>query len=231
MKTKLLALALLSLGISTAAFADTFGSGSNSFTIPFVPIGNVGNAADSTTYGAVGYNYNISTYAVSQDDINKAVASGFSNGTTGDWTGSKPATTITWYQAAAFANWLNTSQGYTAAYNLDAGAMTLTVWSQSQAFALGAGAYDLYRNANAHYFLPSENEYYKAAYYDPNKGGGRSGWLLAVCYGKRHRPDSGGEWNWSGNSGLQQLRFSACCGGSIWRPESVWDRGVDGKCF
>lgn len=172
--------AALCVVMNPSAFADSFGSGGNTFDIGFVSIGNAGNAADTTGYGGVGYNYNISTYAVSQNNINSAVANGFSNGTTGDWTGSQPATSITWYQAAAFVNWLNTSQGYTAAYNLDAGATTLTVWNQSQAFSLGGGAYDLYRNANAHYFLPSENEYYKAAYYDPNKAGGPGYWQYAT---------------------------------------------------
>jgi formylglycine-generating enzyme required for sulfatase activity len=182
MKTKifstLFATALLSAFMNSVAFADSFGSGGNTFSIPFVSIGNAGNAADSTGYGAVSYNYNMSTYAVSQDDINKAVANGFSNGTTGNWTGSQPATGITWYQAAAFVNWLNTSQGYTAAYNLDAGATTLTLWSPAQAWQLGGQ--NLYRNAAAHYFLPSENEYYKAAYYDPNKAGGAGYWQYAT---------------------------------------------------
>jgi formylglycine-generating enzyme required for sulfatase activity len=77
-------------------------------------------------------------------------------------------------------NWLNTSQGYAAAYNLDAGATTVSLWSTDQAFPLGGGLYDLYRNANAHYFLPTEDEYYKAAYYDPNKPGGAGYWLYAT---------------------------------------------------
>ena len=176
----LLTTTLLNVLVLSSAQADSFGSGGNTFIIDFAPIGNAGNAADTTGYGAVGYNYSISTYAISQQQINLAVANGYSNGTAGNWTGSQPATGITWYQAAAYANWLNTSHGYTAAYNLDAGATTLTVWSQSQAFSLGGGNYDLYRNANAHYFLPTENEYYKAAYYDPNKSGGAGYWLYAT---------------------------------------------------
>jgi hypothetical protein len=174
-------LAVVALGAS--AYADTFGTTGNTFTLSFSPVGNTNNAADSTTgYGSVSYQFSISTYAISQDEMNIAIASGFTNGngTTGKWTGSQPATGVTWYQAAAFVNWLNTSQGYPAAYNLNTEATTLTVWSQSQAFPLGSGAYDLYRNANAHYFLPSEDEYYKAAYYDPNKAGGAGYWKYAT---------------------------------------------------
>ena len=41
----------------TPVAADTFGTGGNEFTIDFVAIGNPGNAADTTGYGAVPYNY------------------------------------------------------------------------------------------------------------------------------------------------------------------------------
>ena len=161
------------------AHADSFGSGTNTFTIPFVPIGDAGNAqdrsfrSDGTAYGAVSYDYNISTYAISQADIDAVTALGVVDLGGGAWAGNQPAADISWYQAVAFVNWLNASQGYSPAYNLTdtSGTWSMTLWSTSQAFQVGGGAVDLFRNANAHYFLPSENEYYKAAYYDPNKGG------------------------------------------------------------
>ena len=40
------------------------------------------------------------------------------------------------------------------------------------------GGTNLFRNANCTYFLPSENEWYKAAYFDPNKNGGSGGYWL-----------------------------------------------------
>jgi formylglycine-generating enzyme required for sulfatase activity len=166
-----------------AAHADTFGSGGNTFTIGFVPIGNAGNANDTRNgaemyYGAVPYNFNMSTYAISQDQLAKASNSlGISLGG-GRWVGSQPAAGVTWYQAAAFVNYLNTSAGHAAAYNLNAGATALTLWSSAQAWQ--AGGENLYRNKDAYYFLPSENEYYKAAYYDPNKAGGAGYWLYAT---------------------------------------------------
>ena len=49
--------AAFSLSAPTAAQADTFGTSGNEFTIDFVNIGNAGNAADTTTYGAVAYSY------------------------------------------------------------------------------------------------------------------------------------------------------------------------------
>ena len=179
-KSRFLVLALSgSLPLTVpAAHADTFGSGGNTFTIGFVPIGNAGNANDNFNGGAVPYNFNMSTYAISQDQLAKASSSlGISLGG-GAWVGSQPAANVTWYQAAAFVNYLNTSTGHVAAYQLDVGATTLTLWSSAQAWQ--AGGENLYRNKDAYYFLPSENEYYKAAYYDPNKAGGAGYWRYAT---------------------------------------------------
>ena len=155
----------LTLATQPSAQADTFGTSGNEFTIDFVSIGNAGNAADTTGYGAVPYEYRVGKYEISQNAITKATASGMANVTAGAWTGSQPAANITWYEAAAFVNWLNTSTGKTAAYNLTfSGSWSMQLWSSEQAWT--AGGTNLYRNKNAHYFLPSENEWYKAAYYN-----------------------------------------------------------------
>ena len=159
--------AAVTLSIQSSAQADTFGGGTtNEFTIDFVNIGNTGNAADTTTYGAVPYEYRASIYEISQDAITKATASGMANVTAGPWTGNQPAATITWYEAAAFVNFLNTNSGKTAAYDLtfSSGSWSMALWSSEQAWT--AGGTNLYRNKDAFYFLPSENEWYKAAYYN-----------------------------------------------------------------
>jgi formylglycine-generating enzyme required for sulfatase activity len=157
----------LTLTIQPSAQADTFGTSGNEFTIDFVNIGNAGNAADTTGYGAVPYQYRVGTYEITQDAITKATASGMANVTAGAWTGSQPAADISWYEAAAFVNWLNTSTGKTAAYDLawDGSAWSMNLWSSGDAWQLGGE--NLYRNKDAFYFLPSENEWYKAAYYNP----------------------------------------------------------------
>ena len=144
-----------------------FGTTGNEFTIDFVDISNAGNAADTTTYGAVPYEYRIGTYEITQDAITKATASGMANVTAGPWTGNQPAANISWYEAAAFVNWLNTSTGKTAAYDLawNGSAWSMNLWSSEQAWT--AGGTNLYRNKDTFYFLPSENEWYKAAYYNP----------------------------------------------------------------
>jgi formylglycine-generating enzyme required for sulfatase activity len=159
--------AALTISVQPSAQADTFGSGANTFTIDFVSIGNAGNAADTTGYGAVPYEYRMGTYEISQDAIDKATASGMANVTTGPWTGNQPATTISWYEAAAFVNWLNTSTGRQAAYDLTfSGSWSMNLWSSGDAWQLGGE--NLYRHKDAFYFLPSENEWYKAAYYNPD---------------------------------------------------------------
>ena len=145
--------------------ADTFGTGANQFTLDFTTIGNAGNAADPTTgYGAVPYAYRIGKYAISQNQINAATVNGLQGVTAGAWSGDQPAGNITWYQAAAFVNWLNTNQGYDPAYNLtySNGSYTMSLWPTNKAWTIGGT--NLYRNASCYYFLPSENEWYKAAY-------------------------------------------------------------------
>jgi formylglycine-generating enzyme required for sulfatase activity len=158
--------AAFTLSIQPFAQGDTFGTSGNEFTIDFVSIGNTDNAADTTSYGAVPYEYRASIHEISQNAIDKATASGMANVTAGAWTGSQPAANITWYDAAAFVNFLNTSSGKTAAYDLSwsGAAWSMALWSSEQAWT--AGGTNLYRNKDAFYFLPSENEWYKAAYYN-----------------------------------------------------------------
>jgi len=158
--------AVITINLQPSAQADTFGTSGNEFTIDFVNIGNLDNAADTTTYGAVPYEYRAGVNEISQNDITKATASGMANVTAGPWSGNQPAATINWYEAAAFVNWLNTSTGNTAAYDLtfSNGSWSMALWSSEQAWT--AGGTNLYRNKDAFYFLPSENEWYKAAYYN-----------------------------------------------------------------
>ncbi len=70
-------------------------------------IGDAGNADDTTgspnPAGKVEYDYRIGKYEISEDMINKANTLG-GLGITKDTRGAdKPATNITWYEAAMFA--------------------------------------------------------------------------------------------------------------------------------
>jgi hypothetical protein len=169
---------VLTLALAGSAQAQTitqtFGSDANQFQMDFVTIGNPGNAADTrgspNSAGRVDYVYNIGKYEVSRDMITKANAGGslgitlqdmIDNGGNGV---NRPATGVSWNEAARFVNWLNTSQGYQAAYNFATSGANdnITLW--------GAGQYsgsNQFRHKDAIYFLPSMDEWYKAAYGGP----------------------------------------------------------------
>ena len=160
--------AAVTLSIQPSAQADTWGGGTtNEFTVDFVRISQTNNTADTTGYGAVPYNYRVGTYEISQLQITKATQIGMANVSAGAWSNNQPAADITWYEAAAFVNFLNTNSGKTAAYALtfSNSQWNMALWSSEQAWT--AGGTNLYRNKDAFYFLPSENEWYKAAYYNP----------------------------------------------------------------
>jgi formylglycine-generating enzyme required for sulfatase activity len=161
----LLAVGLIGSIDAQDATTDTFGTGDNQFSIDFRTIGNAGNDKDKTGYGSVDYTYRIGTYEISQNQIDAATALGLQNVVAGrdNYTGDLPAANMTWYESAAFVNWLNVSKGFQPAYNLTWSGSTwsMALWTATDA---GYNANNLYRNSLAKYFLPSENEFYKAAY-------------------------------------------------------------------
>ena len=173
MKT-ILPLLILSSQIASAQLV-TFGTDANQFSMDFVTIGNPDNAADTTgapnPVGAVAYTYQIGKYEVSRDMILKATSAGGLGITLQDMTdhggngANRPATGVSWNEAARFVNWLNTSKGYQAAYNFTTSGANdnITLW--------GAGQYsgsNQFRHKDAIYFLPTVDEWYKAAYGSPS---------------------------------------------------------------
>ena len=169
----ILGISLLALGYQTALaqlVTESFGTGANAFTMEFVTIGNPGNAADTTgspnPAGAVSYTYNIGKYEVSRDMINKANTAGSLGITMADMISyggpgvNRPATGVSWYEAAKYVNWLNTSTGGTAAYKFD-GSGNFQLWSAGDA---GYNANNMFRNILAKYVIASRDEWYKAAY-------------------------------------------------------------------
>jgi hypothetical protein len=149
----------------------TFGSGGNTFNMDFVTIGNAGNAADTTGVpspaGAVGYEYGIGKFEVSEDMITKFNASQLLQITKDTRGTAKPATNVSWNEAARFVNWLNTSTGGSAAYKFTTLGVNdnIALWTASD--TLDYEATNPYRSKRATYVLPSFNEWYKAAYYNP----------------------------------------------------------------
>jgi sulfatase modifying factor 1 len=163
-------------------------------TIDSVPVGDIGNPNDPTTgYGAVNYGYSIGKYEVTLNQytafLNAVGAtdtyglyhpgmesnlnvSGISRrGVSGSYTysvigsGDRPVTYVSWYDAARFVNWLHNGQrsGGQGAGTTEQGAYNLNGVTMAGIFS---------RNAYWTYGLPSENEWYKAAYYQPMAQGG-----------------------------------------------------------
>jgi formylglycine-generating enzyme required for sulfatase activity len=66
---------------------------------------------------------------------------------------------VSWFDAARFANWMTNGQG---SGSTETGAYTLNGVTSGDAVA---------RNPGAAFSIPTQNEWYKAAYYSPNYGG------------------------------------------------------------
>ena len=85
-----------------------------------------------------------------------------------------PVNYVSWGDAARFANWL--ANGQPAGVTQGAGT------TETGSYTLNGAIDDsnlmaVTRNSGARYVIPTEDEWYKAAYYDPNKPGGAGYWL------------------------------------------------------
>lgn len=162
-------------------YADFFGSGVNQFSIDFSDIGNPGNPGDirfqpgtKTSSGSVAYNYRIATHEISRDMILKANAAGNLGITLQDMTSlggngaNKPATGVSWNEAARFTNWLNTSSGGFAAYKFATSGANDRIFTWSPSDTLDYDPGNPFRSRRAIYVLPSFDEWHKAAYYLPS---------------------------------------------------------------
>ncbi len=159
--------AVLVLSSVMSGGAATFGTGDNAFDLGFQPISSETNPSG---LGQVAYDYGIGTYEITADQWAKyvtitggpvGVGSGYDDDPT--TTGNQAVNYTSWYEAAQFVNWLNTSSDYAPAYNFDATG-TFSLWSDGEQSATSA-----YRHKDAIYVLPSEDEWVKAAYWNGTK--------------------------------------------------------------
>jgi formylglycine-generating enzyme required for sulfatase activity len=257
---KLVVLAMV-LVISSVAHADSFGVGANQFTIDFVPISGATNPPIG--YGIVNNDYRMGTYEISNDQWTKFKAS-LGVPVTGiewlaydrepDFTGTNvPTNNVSWYEAAQFVNYLNTSTGHQPAYKFTGtqgtGDYIFKPWNATDA---GYSASNPYRNSNAFYFMPTENEWVKAAYWN-----GMSLQTYATKAGDTLYQGNGsnGGWNyytgqyatdpvgpWAVTIGTQELNGTYNMMGNVWEwmesPHIIGDysysshRGIrGGSCF
>ena len=153
----------------------------------WVVITNAGNANDSSGFGGVSYEYVISKYEISNDQyaefLNNVDPGGLNllslynpqskndgrggialntNFPTGKRymvkpkMGQRPVNFVSFWSAARFCNWLHHSKSnrlHDGAYNVGPNANPATS--------------AISRNPGARYWIPSENEWFKAAYYRP----------------------------------------------------------------
>lgn len=183
----------------------TFGLEANAFSIDFVTIGNPNNQADTAgtpiPAGSVSYTYNLSKYEISREMIDKANAGGGLGITLADLSTMggngtlRPASGLSWYEAAKFVNYLNVSSGSNAAYKFDSNG-NFQLWSVND---LGYDSNNLYRNSLATFWLPSTDEWYKGAYSSvsgawSNSLSGRYG--LGISSGPVDTTDAGGQTAW-----------------------------------
>jgi formylglycine-generating enzyme required for sulfatase activity len=124
----------------------------------FVTIGNAGNAADSTGYGAVGYIYQISDHEVTIAEFQQAAGAG--NGDENYWNdgtrtvgAGAPAGNVTLYEAMKYCNWLTSGNVDNGAYHFNGGVY------QSTDRPAAIATYGII------YALPTEDEWFKAAYW------------------------------------------------------------------
>ncbi len=189
MKTRVAPAAVLLMVVGTRAPA---------VNIETVTVGNPGNPDDVHGYGGVGYTFDMGKFEITAGQYTEflnAVAGTDSYGlynicmdydagpgmegcniqrtgspgsytysVAADWA-NRPVNLVSWGDAARFANWLHNGQ--------PTGAQDLSTTEDGSYYINGAtGDSELLsvtRKANATWVIPSEDEWYKAAYYDgPN---------------------------------------------------------------
>jgi formylglycine-generating enzyme required for sulfatase activity len=159
------------MAVVNFASADTI----RGIGMDFVTIGNANNSGDTSGAGdpygcgAVSYVYRIGKYEVTNAQWNAfTAAAGVPTGnpseaynTGAHWTGTQqPTNNISWYESAQFCNYLTSGNKYSGAYQFD----------QSGNF-LGIDRVSSISTYGTTYVIPTEDEWYKAAYYKPNGSG------------------------------------------------------------
>lgn len=164
--------------------------------IDFVTIGDVGNAADDTGYGSINYNYFIGKYEITNAQWNQFTAVA-GNPTGNNVSGvnpydqssvytdaQQPTNNVSWYEIAQFCNYLTSGNKSQGVYRFSNGDFT------------GIDRDSAISTFGTIYVIPTEDEWYKAAYYTGN------GYSL-YAYGTDTSPAAGIDTNYEGPSNGQ----------------------------
>ena len=90
--------------------------------------------------------------------------SGYSYAAASNDVADQPIANVSWYSAARFANWMHNGQPTASAITANPGTETGAYTLNQTTTAIVS------KNPGAKYWVPSEDEWYKAAYFDPIKG-------------------------------------------------------------
>lgn len=164
-----------------------------------VTVGHPGNAADKTKFGAVAYTYKIGKYEVTVGEyceflnavaatdshelydprmagdyggIERSGDSGSYKYTVKEGWAKKPIGYVTFQSDIRYINWLSNGQGKG---DTDSGTYTI---KDNEVSVVDHAA--LAKGTVAKWVMPSEDEWYKAAYYDAGKPGGGGYWQFPV---------------------------------------------------
>jgi formylglycine-generating enzyme required for sulfatase activity len=218
MKNKIGTLALKAMLVASVVQADSITHNGTTINMDFVNIGNAGNLADfgiqdNPGYGAVGYNYRIGQkeVTINQFAMARAADARISDGNEGYWNSgtrtvgsAAPASRVTVYEAMKYANWLTSGDAYTGAYQFDGSGALQAVDRDAAVAAYGTV-----------YVLPTEDEWYKAAYYKPVNDGTYSSYANGINAPSSVTHGTSSGWNYYLNTG----------GYAIGAPNYAWETG------
>jgi formylglycine-generating enzyme required for sulfatase activity len=189
--------AVTALALALGMMAMT--TGHAQITIPTVTVGDAGNPNDTTGYGGVSYIYNIAVTevnltqytaflnAVAATDLYSLYNAGMGTdsnsagitrgGSSGSYTyavkgsGARPVTYVSWFDAARFANWVANGQPTGAQQNSTTENGAYSLLGAISGVEFTKNAINPNTGTMTTWWVPNENEWYKAAYYDPSVSG------------------------------------------------------------
>ena len=219
MKIRILAVVVCVLAVANFASADTI----QGISIDFVTIGNPGNAADTggtPDCGAVSYDYRIGKYEVTNAQWNAfTAAAGAPTGNDGGYaysaafTGAQqPTNNVSWYEASQFCNYLTSGDKSKGAYQFDGN-------NTNPGDFLGINRDAAISSYGIAYVIPTEDEWYKTAYYKPDGSGYSTyanGTSIAPTAGLQSNYNSAIGTPWDAGTGIEEQNGTFDMMGNVW---------------